>query len=259
MIINHRVAVDDLADIPEHLFISMGDYNIFVSVRIESTTPFGGEDRGILFVRGDSNEGGDQMDPQGMNLARRVPVHGVDGGDDDTWEGNRSGQSNTWNSYEIRDKRRRVQGSRREALSFGEGSSRMGEMAGSGEALIARRFQSDLCTENFTDPHRASGASVDGLVQENELSPVTCLGYRTKPSFSLFSKEGEELCLSRKAISGLSVNDSLVNPTTEIRTSNPVALQFGSTVEGASRLEQGHVVVPPHAEFQIWNRLRSPL
>ncbi len=32
------IAVDDLADIPEHLEISMGDYVITVPVRIESTT-----------------------------------------------------------------------------------------------------------------------------------------------------------------------------------------------------------------------------
>ncbi len=59
------IAVDDLTDIPEHLSISMGDFVVSASVRIESTAPFGGDDRGIPFVEGDVGEGGDQTDPRG--------------------------------------------------------------------------------------------------------------------------------------------------------------------------------------------------
>ncbi len=100
------VAVDDLAAIPEYLAISMGDHVIHAPVRIESTAPFGGDDRGIPFAGGDADEGGDQTDPQGRQLARRVFNLGLAGGDSDSREGNRSEQSPTWNSSEIRDRRR---------------------------------------------------------------------------------------------------------------------------------------------------------
>ncbi len=108
------IAVDDLADIPEHLSISMGDFITSSPVRIESTAPFGGEDCGIPFVGGDAGEGGDQTDPRGITLARRAAAPGDGEEDWDSREGLRSGDSNTWNSSEIRDRRRAVSGGRQE-------------------------------------------------------------------------------------------------------------------------------------------------
>ncbi len=65
-----QVAVDDPADIPENLFITLGDFIVNVRVILVSTAPFGGDDRGIPFAGGDANEGGDQTDPMGRQLAR---------------------------------------------------------------------------------------------------------------------------------------------------------------------------------------------
>ncbi len=44
------IAVDDLADIPEHLAITLGDVTVTVLVQIDNTAPFGGDDRGIPFT-----------------------------------------------------------------------------------------------------------------------------------------------------------------------------------------------------------------
>ncbi len=114
------VAVDDLADIPEHLAISLGDIVITVPIRIESTAPFGGEDRGIPFGGGDRNEGEDQTDPLGMQLARRVSTLGVAGGDSDSRDGYRSDQGSSWNSSELRDRRRDLESGRKRPAPAGQ-------------------------------------------------------------------------------------------------------------------------------------------
>ncbi len=62
------VAVDDLTDIREHLAISLGDVVITVPVRIESTAPFGGEDRGTPFAGGE---------PQRREGSNRSPGYAV--------------------------------------------------------------------------------------------------------------------------------------------------------------------------------------
>ncbi len=73
-----EVAVDDLSDIPESLAISLGDLVVTVSVRLEGSSSFGGDDRGTPFLGGDHQEGGDQTDPLGPRLARRIPACGID-------------------------------------------------------------------------------------------------------------------------------------------------------------------------------------
>ncbi len=113
------IAVDDPAEIPEHLSISMGDLIVSTAVRIESTVPFGGEHRGIPFAGGDASECGDQSDPQGRSLARRFPIPGAADGGEDSREGNRSGDNISWNSSEIKDRRRTVSGVWRAARSTG--------------------------------------------------------------------------------------------------------------------------------------------
>ncbi len=62
------IAVNDLANIPEHLAITLGDVTVTVPIQIDSTVPFGGDDRGIPFANGDASEGGDQTDPRGPSL-----------------------------------------------------------------------------------------------------------------------------------------------------------------------------------------------
>ncbi len=57
----------------------MGDFIVSVPVRIENTATFGGEDRGIPLAGGDPNEGEDQTDPEGRQLARRVFNAGTGG------------------------------------------------------------------------------------------------------------------------------------------------------------------------------------
>ncbi len=71
-----EVAVDDASDIPESLAISLGDIVVTVPVRLERTAPFGGDDHGTPFLGGDHQEGGDQTDPLGNGLARRIPTRG---------------------------------------------------------------------------------------------------------------------------------------------------------------------------------------
>ncbi len=96
-----QIAVDDLSDIPESLVITFGDISITTPVRLESSAPFGGDDRGIPFAGGDEHEGGDQHDPLGRRLARRVATLGVHNGENDSREGAASGEGDTWNSSEI--------------------------------------------------------------------------------------------------------------------------------------------------------------
>ncbi len=100
------MAVDDPTDIPKNLFITLGDCIVCVRVSLVSTTPFGGEDRGIPFAGGDPNEGGDQTDPRGRQLARWVDL--VEGAVEASvvGAGAASDLSNSWNSSEIRDRRR---------------------------------------------------------------------------------------------------------------------------------------------------------
>ncbi len=124
----------------------MGDLIISAPVRIMSTAPFGGEDRGTPFVGGDANEGRDQSDPRGMSLTRHFPRGAVDGGESSR-EGNRSGDSNTWNSSEIRDRRRTALGFRREVLSSGATSVEMEHLARSGVAEASAGSSSVFVSE----------------------------------------------------------------------------------------------------------------
>ncbi len=98
------VAVNDLTDIPEQLDITLGDVTVAVRVILESSAPFGGDDRGIPFSSGDPSEGDDQTDPLGRRIARRVPTLGADIGESSIRAANRSDPS--WDSSEIRDRRR---------------------------------------------------------------------------------------------------------------------------------------------------------
>ncbi len=67
--------------------ISMGDIIVPVTVQLERTTPFGGDDRGIPFGEGDHNKGGDQTDPLGRQLARRINNFGEEVGDNESGRG----------------------------------------------------------------------------------------------------------------------------------------------------------------------------
>ncbi len=102
----YQVAVDELVDILDNLAISMGDIVVTVPVRLESTAPFGGDDRGVPFVGGGPEEGGDQTDPLGRRLARRIAIREDTEGASDSREGAAIGQDESWNSSEIRDRRR---------------------------------------------------------------------------------------------------------------------------------------------------------
>ncbi len=42
-----QVAVEDPADVPENLFLTLGDHLVSIRVVLASTAPFGGDDRGI--------------------------------------------------------------------------------------------------------------------------------------------------------------------------------------------------------------------
>ncbi len=101
-----EIAMDELADIPDSLSISMADIVVTVPVRLESSTPFGGDDRSMPFVDGGPEEGGDQTDPSGRGLARRIAVGGVNAGASASREGAATGLDDSWNSFEIRDRRR---------------------------------------------------------------------------------------------------------------------------------------------------------
>nr|CAD1836534.1 unnamed protein product [Ananas comosus var. bracteatus] len=61
-----QVAVEDPVDIPENLSLTIGDLIVSVEVQLESTAPFGGDDRCIPFAGGNPNKGGDQTDPLGQ-------------------------------------------------------------------------------------------------------------------------------------------------------------------------------------------------
>lgn len=107
-----QIAVEDPSDIPENLAITMGDLTVPVSVVLESSTaPFGGDDRGIPFAGGDPDEGGDQTDPLGRRMARRVTNRGAPLGDRDSRDGVGPGLDDTSVSSEVRDRRRQGPGS----------------------------------------------------------------------------------------------------------------------------------------------------
>ncbi len=120
------IAVDAIVDIPEFLSVSMGDYTVTVPIRIEGTAPFGGDDHGIPLAGGGSDEGADQTDPAGRPLARRIAFSEEAGGDSDSRDGCRSGESATWNSSELRDRRRSLNGGVAGGTSIG----------GSGDPLL---------------------------------------------------------------------------------------------------------------------------
>ncbi len=84
----------------------MGDISITVPVRLESSAPFGGDDRGIPFAGGDQQEGGDQTDPLGRRLATRVADLGIHQGHSDSREGDAPGDDDSGNYSEIRNWRR---------------------------------------------------------------------------------------------------------------------------------------------------------
>ncbi len=98
------VAVNDLADIPEHLEITLGDVIVMVQVILERSAPFGGDDRGVPLAGGDPGEGGDQTDPLGRRIARRVPTLGAEVEECSNRAAIHSDPS--WDSSEIRDCRR---------------------------------------------------------------------------------------------------------------------------------------------------------
>ncbi len=83
---------------------------VTVAVRLERTAPFGGDDRGTPFIGGDPHEGGDQSDPQGLRLARRI-AQGAAVGSSDTREGDAVGPDESRNFSEIRHRGRATQAS----------------------------------------------------------------------------------------------------------------------------------------------------
>ncbi len=124
------LAVDDLADIPDNLDITLGDVTVSMHVQIESSAHFGGDDRGSTFVGGNPSEGGVQTDPLGRRIARRLPIFAADGGDSSSREVNRAGHDPTWDSSDIRDRRR--------ASAAGDRYSKRGE-TGAGAATSPPR------------------------------------------------------------------------------------------------------------------------
>ncbi len=101
-----QIAVDTPADIPESLAISLGEIIVTVNVRLESTSPFGGDDHGTPFLGGDRREGGGQTDPLGSSLARRIPVPCGNDAGSDSRAGAEIGPDESWDSSEIHDRRR---------------------------------------------------------------------------------------------------------------------------------------------------------
>ncbi len=63
-----QVVVEDPTDIPENIFLTVGEYIVSVLVVLVSTAPFGGDDRGVPFADGDPNEGGIKPTAWGVNL-----------------------------------------------------------------------------------------------------------------------------------------------------------------------------------------------
>ncbi len=70
------VAVDELADIPEFISVTLGDHSVPVAVQIESTSPFGGAVRSAPCAGGNPVEGVDREDLPGRRLARRDSLGG---------------------------------------------------------------------------------------------------------------------------------------------------------------------------------------
>lgn len=52
-----QIAVDNLAEIPKNLAVTLGDQVLNVIVQFESSAPFGGDDRGVPFAGGDRTRG----------------------------------------------------------------------------------------------------------------------------------------------------------------------------------------------------------
>ncbi len=127
-----------MADIPKALTITLGDICVSAVVHMESSAPFGGDDRGTPFAGGDQREGGDQTDPLGRELARRVPNLQEHFGDSDSRKGANSGQDDTWNSSEIRDRRRPASPPTecRRCLPWAAGGGCKGSFAASGLATL---------------------------------------------------------------------------------------------------------------------------
>lgn len=90
-----QVAIDDSADIPENLDITLGDITVHVVAQIKKMTPFGDDNRGTSFLGRDQNEDDDHMDPSGRRLARRVNLHGKDVWANNSTEGDDTGNSGT--------------------------------------------------------------------------------------------------------------------------------------------------------------------
>ncbi len=88
------------------LQITLGDIVLLVNVQIERIAPFGGDDISIPFAGGDPNEGGDQTNPLGRRLAKRVNLQDGGANNTDSTEGHDTGNSDTWNSSELRDRYR---------------------------------------------------------------------------------------------------------------------------------------------------------
>lgn len=90
----------------------MGNLVLNIIVQLESSAPFGGDDRGITLAGGDPNEGGDQTDPLGRRIVRKVDNRGRGLGGNDSRERNAFGhdgdEDETWNFSKIRDRRRTV-------------------------------------------------------------------------------------------------------------------------------------------------------
>ncbi len=97
-----QVAVEDPADVPKNLYLTMGDLLVHIPVVLVSTAPFGGDDHGIPFAGGDPNEGGGQTDPLGRQLARWTNL--TVGLEDESVSGGRRASTDSWNSSEIRDR-----------------------------------------------------------------------------------------------------------------------------------------------------------
>ncbi len=103
-----QVVVEDPADIPENIFLTLGDVIVNVQVLLLSTAPFGGEDRGIPFVGGDLNEGGDQINPMGRQIAKWSNQVGGEADDSVAGAGGDTENNDPWKSSEIMDRWRAV-------------------------------------------------------------------------------------------------------------------------------------------------------
>ncbi len=177
------ITVDDLADIPEHLAITLGDVTVTVLVQIDNTAPFGGDDRGIPFAGGDAGEGGDQTDPLGRRIGRRIPTSELGGSEGPSREGYRDYSDPTWDSSKIRDRRRAppllVGRSGREAVFAGGPPGQGAHPSDPSVALVDRPylgFPKVAFLGNFLNPVLGS-ADEQGTARAFLLASVQgCLG-----------------------------------------------------------------------------------